>query len=113
MNHSVPSATGIRVLVSWRELVYRTWLFTTAVASYRREIVADNTSPGYALDSVSPYTCGLLTGLLGGLGDLGEGHWAGVHGLLRETEKQLAPTLGFPPIKAKRKLIEVVRQILV
>ena len=31
----------------------------------------------------------------GGLGDVGVGRWAGVHGLLYETEKQLAPASGF------------------
>jgi hypothetical protein len=48
----------------------------------------------------------------GGLGDVGVGRWAGVHGLLYETEKQLAPASGFSPIKAKRKLVEVVWQML-
>lgn len=44
---------------------------------------------------------------------MGVGCWAGVHGLLHETEKQLAPTFGFASVKAKRELIQVVRQMLV
>jgi hypothetical protein len=43
-----------------------------------------------------------------GLGDVGVGR-----SLLHDTEKQLAPTFGFPPVKAKRELIEVVREMLV
>jgi hypothetical protein len=50
---------------------------------------------------------------LGGLGDVGVGYWASVHSLLHETEKQLAPTFGFASVKAKRELIEVIRQMLV
>ena len=65
------------------------------------------------LTQVAPTDCGLLPSRFGGLGDAGVGRWAGVHRLLHETEKQLAPTLGFAPVKAKRELIEVVRQVLV
>jgi hypothetical protein len=65
---------------------------------------------GMHLTQVPPTDC---DSLLGGLGDAGVGRWAGVHGLLYEAEKQLPSTSGFSPIKAKRKLIEVVRQMLV
>jgi hypothetical protein len=65
------------------------------------------------LTQVAPTDCDSLRRNFGGLGDVGVGRWAGVHGLLYETEKQLAPTSGFSPIKAKRKLIKVVRQMLV
>ena len=68
---------------------------------------------GYALDSGSPYR--LLSGAeqFGGLGDLGVGCWASVHSLLHEAEKELSPAPGFSPVKAKRKLVEVVRQMFV
>jgi hypothetical protein len=68
---------------------------------------------GYVLDSGSPYRLLFGAERFGGLGDVGVVCWASVHSLLHETEKQLAPTFGFSPVKAKRKLVEVVRQMLV
>jgi transposase len=68
---------------------------------------------GYALDSGSHYRLLFGTGQLGGLGDVGVGCRASVHSLLHETEKQLTPTFGFASVKAKRELIEVIRQMLV
>ena len=68
---------------------------------------------GMHLTQVAPTGCDSLPGRFGGLGDASVGRRAGVHRLLHETEKQLAPTLGFAPVKAKRELIEVVRQMLV
>jgi hypothetical protein len=53
------------------------------------------------------------SGAIGGLGDVGVGCRVRVHSLLHETEKELSPALGFSPVKAKRKLVEVVRQMLV
>ena len=68
---------------------------------------------GYALDSGSPNRWWLAAEQPGGLGDLGVGGRAGIQCLLHETEKELSPALGFSPVKAKRKLVEVVRQMLV
>jgi len=68
---------------------------------------------GYAFDSGDHYGLLFGAGQFCGLGDVGVGCWASLRSLLHETEKQLSPTLGFPPVKAKRELIEVVRQMLV
>jgi hypothetical protein len=80
------------------------------IEGYR--IVFRQNVTGYALDSGSPYE------LLFGASNLeGLAMWAlvvgPVHSLSHETEKQLAATFGFSPVKAKRKLVEVVRQMLV
>ena len=65
------------------------------------------------LTQVAPTDCVSLTAQLGGLGDVGVGRWPGDYCLLHEAEKQFAPAPGFSSIKAKRKLVKVVRQMLV
>jgi hypothetical protein len=78
-----------------------------------RRFLAPETFPlGTASRSGSPYMLLFGAGQLGRLGDVGVGCWASVHSLLHETEKQFAPTFGFASVKAKRELIEVIRQML-
>ena len=74
---------------------------------------SDITRTGYAFDSGGHYGLLFGAGRFCELGDVGVGCWASLRSLLYETEKQLTPILGFPPVRAKRELIEVVRQMLV
>jgi hypothetical protein len=68
---------------------------------------------GMHLTQVAPTGCYRVGSNFGGPGDVGIGCWTGVHSLLHKTVEELSPTLGFSPVKAKRKLVEVVRQMLV
>ena len=67
---------------------------------------------GYPLHSPSPYRLWFRVGFDFGVKDPSQGNGLDCQCLLHEAEEEFAATFGFPPIKSKRKLVQVVIEML-